>query len=235
MMPSQPASSLWTARWGASCSSSLRSRTTAARTWRTARTTSAATRPDLIAAIHKQYLDAGAADHRDQLLQRPPAVHGRVPVAGRDEEINHAAARIAREAADEYWTLARAAIRGRVDGSHDAIDHCHAQRDFRGAARRLLRAGQGVDRRRSRHSAARDLPGHPQREGRAAGDRASRAGTGLRDSGDGVGHDRADGHDARRTNGGRVLRVDRASQSAVGRPELRDRSGVHDGPHPHPA
>ena len=60
-----------------------------------------------------------------------------------------------------------------------------------------------------------------------------RARAGHRDSGDGFRDHRAHGHDAGRPAGRRVVRLDRAPRSARRRPELRHRSGVHDGPHPH--
>ncbi len=57
--------------------------------------------------------------------------------------------------------------------------------------------------------------------------------TGRDDSGDGLGHHRAHGHHAGRADRRRAVRLDRARRSAVDRAELRHRSGVHDGPHPH--
>ena len=73
--------------------------------------------------------------------------------------------------------------------------------------RQLLRAGQGAGRGRRRYPAARNLPGHAQRQGRAAGHPAADARTGPQDSRHGFGHHRAHGHHARRPDRRRVLEL----------------------------
>src|SRR3954471_15048820 len=65
------------------------------------------TRPDLIAAIHKQYLDAGAQIIESNSFNGHPLSMAEFQLREATEEINHAAARIARQAADEYWTDAK--------------------------------------------------------------------------------------------------------------------------------
>jgi 5-methyltetrahydrofolate--homocysteine methyltransferase len=65
------------------------------------------TRPDLIADIHKQYLDAGAQLIETNSFNGHPLSMAEFHLQDKTVEINHAAARIAREAADEYWTDAK--------------------------------------------------------------------------------------------------------------------------------
>ena len=65
------------------------------------------TRPDLIADIHKQYLDAGAQLIETNSFNGHPLSMAEFHLRDKTEEINHAAARIAREAADEYWSDAK--------------------------------------------------------------------------------------------------------------------------------
>ena len=72
----------------------------------------------------------------------------------------------------------------------------------------------------------RNLKAGPDR--RRAGVRRGR----LADAAHGLGHDRADGHDARGQDVEALLRLDHARAAALGRAQLRDRSRVHDRPHP---
>ena len=65
------------------------------------------TRPDLIAEIHEQYLAAGAQLIETNSFNGHPLSMAEFQLQDRAVEINLAAARIAREAADEYWTDAK--------------------------------------------------------------------------------------------------------------------------------
>ena len=128
------------------------------------------TRPDLIADIHKQYLDAGAADYRDQLVQRPPALDGRISVAGRDCTRSTTPRRRspARPRTNTGRTRSRRFVAGSMGPDHASRLRSPATSRFEDLTRRLLRAGQGAGRGRRGHPAARDLPGHAQRQGGAA-------------------------------------------------------------------
>ncbi len=91
-----------------------------------------------------------------------------------------------------------AALRLRLDGPDDQGDLGHRRHHLRGAHRELLRPGDGASRRRRRLPAARDLPGHAQRQGGSRGDRARLRRGRLAGAGGGVGDDRAHRHHARR-------------------------------------
>jgi len=62
------------------------------------------TRPDLIRSIHETYLQAGADIIETNTFGATTVVLAEYDIAGKDEEINLAAARLAREAADAYRT-----------------------------------------------------------------------------------------------------------------------------------
>ena len=62
------------------------------------------TRPDLIADIHKQYLEAGAQLIETNSFNGHPLSMAEFQLQDKAVEINVEAARIARKAADEYWT-----------------------------------------------------------------------------------------------------------------------------------
>lgn len=65
------------------------------------------TRPDLIAEIHREYLAAGAELIETNSFNGHPISLSEFQLDDRTEEINLAAARIAREAADSFWTDAK--------------------------------------------------------------------------------------------------------------------------------
>ncbi|MSQ11791.1 MAG: methionine synthase [Dehalococcoidia bacterium] len=62
------------------------------------------TRPDIIADIHRQFLEAGADVIETNTFGAAPIVLGEYGLAGRAREINRTAAEIARRAADEFST-----------------------------------------------------------------------------------------------------------------------------------
>ena len=62
------------------------------------------TRPDLIGAIHRQYLEAGAELIETNSFNGHSISLSEFNLESKVHEINFAAARIAREAADAYWT-----------------------------------------------------------------------------------------------------------------------------------
>ncbi len=65
------------------------------------------TRPDLIREIHREYLQAGAHIVETNSFNGHPVSMSEFGLENDTEEIDRAAARIAREAADEFWTDAR--------------------------------------------------------------------------------------------------------------------------------
>jgi 5-methyltetrahydrofolate--homocysteine methyltransferase len=62
------------------------------------------TRPDLIAGIHRQYFEAGAHIVETNSFNGHPLSLAEFQIEDATVEINRAAARIAREVADEYWS-----------------------------------------------------------------------------------------------------------------------------------
>src|SRR5579884_114614 len=68
----------------------------------------ALTRPDVIRDIHRAYLEAGADIVETDSFQSSPLVLGEYGLADKTHEINVAAARVAREAADEFSRAGRA-------------------------------------------------------------------------------------------------------------------------------
>jgi 5-methyltetrahydrofolate--homocysteine methyltransferase len=110
------------------------------------------TRPDLIASIHRQYFEAGAHIVETNSFNGHPLSLAEFQIEEATVEINRAAARIAREVADEYWTT-RCRVSSPVPWADDTFDHGHAKRRLRGVAGRLLHPGEGADRRRRGHPA----------------------------------------------------------------------------------
>ncbi len=126
-----------------------------------------------------------------------------------------------------------AALRPGRDGARHTHDHRHPQCRLRRGPRRLPAAGARPDPRRRRRAPARDRAGHAEREGGRhrdhAGDARGRPGApaaGQRDH-------RADGDHAGRAGGRGALRLARAPRPVRHRAQLRYRPGVHDRSPPH--
>ena len=86
------------------------------------------TRPDLIAAIHKQYLDAGARIRiESDSFNGHPLSMAEFQLQDATVEINHAAARIAREAAGMNTGPMRSHTHHSLNGTHYAFHHGHTQ------------------------------------------------------------------------------------------------------------
>ena len=159
------------------------------------------TQPQIIGKIHEEYLEAGA-----DILETNTFNAQRISMAdyGMEElayEMNVAAAKIARAAADKWneEDARQAALRRRRRGADQPhrVDLARRQRSrlpqrrLRRAARSLQGAGARADRRRRRHHPDRDHLRHAQRQGGGRGDAR-----GVR----GEGHRAAD-HDLRHDHG----------------------------------
>ena len=86
------------------------------------------TRPDLISEIHRAYLDAGAEIIETNSFNGHPISLSEFGLEANTDEINRAAARIAREAADAYWSDDEAPLCGRIHRADHALDHRYPQR-----------------------------------------------------------------------------------------------------------
>ena len=85
----------------------------AVRAWTVATRTSVALAPDWILEIHRAYLDAGADIIETNSFQGSSIVLAEFGLERATHDLNCAAARLARQAADEFSTSVEAAIRGR--------------------------------------------------------------------------------------------------------------------------
>ena len=146
-------------------------------------------------------------------------------------ELNFTAAQLARQAADEFSTPAKPRfVAGSMGPTTKAITVTGGV-TFPRTGRDLLRA-----RRRDCSTAASTFCWSKPARTRATSKRrwwpsnacAPRRGTPIPI--DGLGHHRDDRHHARRPDRRRLLRLRRARRPALHRPQLRHRSGVHDGP-----
>ena len=235
-------SSCWTARW-ARCSSATGSArpTSAASASPTTRSdvrgntdllclTQPGRRPRRPRGVPRR----GRRHRQHQLVHRDPDRAGRLrPVRTSRGEINEAAARLAREAADD----AEAADgRPRYVGGSLGPDQPHRldlagrqrprgpQRHLRGAAAALPRGGRGPGRGRRRPPAGRDGLRHPQRQGRDLRDRGGVRGPRPADPGRDLRDDRRRlGPDAVGADAGGVLDEHPARGPAARRPQLRAR------------
>ena len=194
------------------------------------------TQPDLIRAIHEDYLAAGADIIETNTFNANAISLSDYGLEELDYELNHQSARLARRAADAAATRRPPALGGRrprpddPDGLHLARRERpgRAQRVVRPARRRLPRRRTRSRRRRRRPADDRDDLRHPQRQGGdlRRGDAVRGAGAPL------AGHHLR--HDHRRVRsyalgpGHRsVLGLDPPRPPAGRRPQLRPRRTRH--------
>ena len=131
------------------------------------------TRPDVVAGVHERYLRAGADIVETNTFGATSIVLAEYDVADRAFELNQRAARIARETCARFDTPGRLRfVCGSMGPTTKAISVTGGV-TFEELRAVLRRAGARPDGRRRRLPAARDLPGHAQRQGRAARHRAT--------------------------------------------------------------
>src|SRR3989344_4118115 len=161
------------------------------------------TRPDVVTSVYTAYLDVGAGIIETNTFSGTPIVLAEYGLQDLTAEINREGARLARLAADSRSTPDKPRfVAGSMGPTTKTITVTC------GATFDQLRQARGGRQRRRAGEA-----GHP------------RAAVGL-------GHDRADGHDARRSRGGRAVSLARTRRSLLDRPQLRDRPRIHDRPPP---
>ena len=205
-------------------------------TSRATTTCSALTRPEIVATIHDEYLEAGADIIETNTFNATGIAQADYGMAGRVREMNRAAARH------------RARMRRRLDRAHarpaalrrrragpdqpHRVDLARRQRSRR-AQRQLRRAGRGLRRGRGgpgrgrrRHPARRDHLRHAERQGRAVRDRGALRAPGPAAAADRLRHDhrRLRPHAVRADARG-VLELGAPRAAARGRPRTA-RSGA---------
>ena len=110
------------------------------------------TRPDVIQDIHRQYLEAGADIIETNTFGGTRLALLDNNLGDRAYELNFAAAKIAREAADQYSTAGQPRFVAGSMGPTNKDLNITGTATFPQTPRRLLRAGQGPGRRRRRLS-----------------------------------------------------------------------------------
>ena len=192
------------------------------------------TRPDVVEAIHRGYLEAGADIIETNTFGGTPLVLGEYGHRRQGLRDQPAGSRARPPEADEYSTPERPALRGRLDGADHQGHLRHRRRHLRGAGRQLRGAGRGASSRaasdyllietcQDTRNVKAALLGI-ERAFDAAG--RARAGRGVR----------APSSRWARCSPGQIGRgagrVARARRPPLPRPQLRHRPGVHDRPHP---
>jgi 5-methyltetrahydrofolate--homocysteine methyltransferase len=124
------------------------------------------TRPDVVLGIHRAYLEAGSDVIETNTFGGDRLVLAEYGLADDAYELNFTAAKLARQAADEF-----SPVRRRVHGADHQGHHGYRRRHVSATGRELLSTGQRAGRGRRGHPAGRNLPGHARRQGRAGGHR----------------------------------------------------------------
>ena len=192
------------------------------------------TRPDVIREIHEAYLEAGCDIVETNTFGGTPLVLDEYGLGRTRLRASTCAAAQHRARSGRRVLHARkAALRRRLDGPHDQSHLRHRRHHLRGASARTSTSRPRALSRAARTTSARDLPGHAQRQSRAACDRTT-----FRRNGRAAFPSPSPARSSRweRCSPARsveaLLRLARASGPALHRPELRHRPRVHDGPHP---
>ena len=156
-------------------------------------------RPDVVEAVHREYLAAGADIVETNTFNGTRISQADYGLEALAYEINVAAARAARRAADAVMAEEPGRVRWVAGAlgptnktaslSRDVNDPGARGGDLRRARGGLPRAGAGAPRRRRRPAARRDHVRHPQRQGRALRHRAGLRGARRPPAGHGLGHD----------------------------------------------
>ena len=154
------------------------------------------TRPDVITGIHRAYLEAGADIVETDTFGGTGIVLAEIKLEDRAYELNFAAAKIARQAADEFSTPAQPRFVAGSMGPTTKDLNITATTTFSQLAGRLLRAGQGAGGRRRGLAADRDVLRHRKPQSRPAGRSEIPPRPGLADSRDRIRDHRAQRHHA---------------------------------------
>ena len=190
------------------------------------------TKPDVIRDIHRAYFAAGADMVETDTFGGMPLVLAEFGIAHLAHEQNIAAARLAREAAEEFSTPGRPRfVAGSMGPTTKAISVSggitfrELIETYAAQAEALMEGGVDVLLLETSNDTRTVKAALLGIDGAAKENR-------LPDSCDGVWHYRTLRHHARGANRGCVLHFYFACRSALCRLELRNRSGVHDRPHP---
>ena len=191
------------------------------------------TRPDVIQDIHRQYLEAGA-----DIIETNTFGGTRIALADnkledRAYELNFAAAKLAREIADQYSTAAKPRfVAGSIGPTNKDLNitgtttFAELRADYYQQAKGLVEGGADyllIETCFDTGSLKAGLVAVEQLEPRSR----------HRDSRGRQRDHRTHRHHARRPAHRRALRFHRESRPAGRRPELRHRPGLDDRPHPH--
>ncbi len=191
------------------------------------------TRPDVVLGIHRAYLEAGSDVVETNTFGGTQLVLAEYGLADDAYELNFTAAKLARQAADEFSTTARPRfVAGSMGPTTKAITVTGGV-TFPQLVENFYQQASGAGGGRRGHPPGRNLPGHAQRQGRAGGHRTAARRTGPAHSHHGLGHHRAMGTMLAGQTADAFCASRRARRPALHRAELRYRAGVHDGPHPH--
>ena len=190
-------------------------------------------RPDVVPALHRGYLAAGADIVETDTFGGTPVVLAEYGLADRAAEINRRAAELARQACAEAdrrrpWA---SPLRGRLDGPDHQGAHAHRRHHLRRvAARPTTIQVEGLADGGADVLLIETSPGRPQPEGGA--DRLPRRR--APPAGGGVGHHRTHRDDPGRPDHRGGGGDGRAVATAVGRDQLLHRTGADDRARPRP-
>ena len=190
------------------------------------------TRPEVIAGIHRAYLDAGADIIETNTFNSTRLDQDNYGLEHLAFEMNRASAGLARRVADEYLDedpRPPPVRRRQLRADHQVGLRRRRrrrpgapQRHLRRAGRRLLRAGRRPGRRRGRHPLPRDLLRHAEHEGVPVRHQQVLRGQGRPPAGDGLRHDhRRGGPDPLGADDRGVLALGLALRPAQRRDQLR--------------
>ena len=124
------------------------------------------THPEWMLDIHRAYLEAGADIIETNSFQGSPIVLAEFRLEDQTHELNVLAAKLARQAADEFSTTAKPRFVAGSMGPTTKSITLRGDVTFAANARQLLRAGARTDRRRRGYSAGRNGLRHAQHQGR---------------------------------------------------------------------
>ena len=126
------------------------------------------TRPDVVLDIHRKYFDAGSDIVETNSFGSAPIVLAEYGLAEDAHELNFPRPNWRAKRPTKPARLRKPRFVARLHRTDHQGHHRHRRRHFRRPPRSLLHPGQRSRRRRRRSPAGRNLPGHAQRQSRAA-------------------------------------------------------------------